>query len=126
MKQSQLKALIKEIVRTYTEMQGNQSNSSWTVKGDEITLENFELPDGRYIGAIIEFSGGWEYGSIEGTHRESPYFTIENWQVTAAWDMETKTPVPVDDMIKTAVDKEMDVIANDVAAKVEPPEPNFP
>jgi hypothetical protein len=113
-------------------MQSEKGDSYWTLKSEILTLEDFELPDGRYIGATIEFSGIWEddafdyeYGSICGTHREDPYFTIEKWWVTGVWDMATKTAIPMDDVIQIAIDKEMDIIANSVATEVEFPEPDY-
>lgn len=118
MKQSQLKALVKEIVtqvmdaanppkpKPYEEVQG------WSfAKGDNrVDFESVLLPDGREVNISVEFEGRWddgafdyEYGSIRGTHRYPLSFEVDKVTVTYAEDPNTKQRIlPLDNAIVAA------------------------
>lgn len=113
-------------------MQG-QGTSSWTVSGNDVTLEDLELPDGRMIGALVEIDGRWddgafdyEYGSIRGTHRYPVQYELDSWQILKVWDMATEQEIQLDQVAKAAIDKEMDAISGDIGEKMEPDEPDYP
>ena len=135
MKRHQLQALVKEIVRVYSEMRSKKGNSSWTVQGNVVTLEDLETPDGRLVGAEVEISGNWddgafdyEQGSIKGTHRYPVSFELDKWDTLKVWDMETRQPVPENPAISTAIETEMNAIGKDIGAQMELPtdEPDAP
>jgi len=82
MKQSQLKALIKEIVAQVMDAVNTQKPSAYedlqgwsfaTGHDDLVDFEGVLLPDGREVNISVEFEGSWddgafdyEYGSIGG------------------------------------------------------------
>ena len=143
MKQSQLKALIKEIVTQvmdaktqkpapYEEVQG------WSFAKGYDSVVDFEgvlLPDGREVNISVEFGGRWddgafdyEYGSERGTHRYPVAFEMDGGKVTYAEDTATKQPVQLDPAIIAAGDALLDRYEDDIRQNMKPSdnEPDAP
>lgn len=138
MKASQLKALVKEIVRQVMDSKQTQppktyeDTQGWSyVKGNDrlVEFEDVLLKDGREVNIYVEFDGSWddgafdyEYGSIRGTHRYPPSFEIGNVTVTYAEDYATKQRLPLDQAITAAGEELFDRNQRDIIEGM--PEPD--
>lgn len=121
MKKSQLKAIVKEIVRTYENMTQGGDMTSWTVEGSTLFVEDLALPDGKSISAEIDVYGHADDGAFDhefGTHRYPSQFTIEEWKIVKVWDTETQQLIPLTNDIKTAIDTYVNSVLDKVADEI--------
>lgn len=138
MKASQLKALVKEIVRQVMDSKKTQppkfyeDTQGWSfVKGEDrqVLFEDVLLPDGREVNIVVEFEGRWddgafdyEYGSIRGTHRYPVSFETDGATVVYAEDFATKQRIPLDQAILSAGEELFDRYEDDIVENM--PEPD--
>jgi len=127
---STLKKIIKEVIQSVDEI--SYDESSYVVdmvspNHGTVTIENLSIPDGRTIDAEVDIEGVWddgafdyEYGSIKGTHRYEPVFTLENWKIVS------KTPL--DKVASDEIDRYMEDHQKEIEEYVEqnPVEPYDP
>lgn len=103
-KKTILKKLIKEIISSVDEISSDESSFVVDMTSPNygtVTIENLSLPDGRTLDSVeVDIEGVWddgafdyEYGSIKGTHRYTPVFQIEKWEIKTPLDNVAKEEV---------------------------------
>lgn len=127
MKQSNLKRIIREIVRNVMN-EVDRLDYEWEFDKNSgvVSITDLLLPDGRAIGAEVEIIGEWDREDIPGKHRDiqrSPQYGVNNWKTIRAWDMETQMDIPMDAALSTVINGVMEKIAPNIPDSMEGNEP---
>ena len=90
-KKSRLKELVKKVIEVV------KIRPDWSLEGNALSIENFQLDDGRVISAEVKLTGEWENSGIgnyefwgqRGFDKGTNSFTITDYWVERITDDET-------------------------------------